>query len=82
MRRYLPLADSIAASLGGGATGAGIANLLDHAVPAFGGKARLFDRDFPQPFLLGWAVPSVVMPWLIGLYQVYRRFGPAGDESI
>ena len=62
MRRYLPPADFIAANLGGGATGAGIANLLDHTVPAFGGKARLFDRDFLQPFLLGWAVPSVVMP--------------------
>lgn len=62
MRHYLQLANSIAANLGGGATGAGIALLLDYTVPALEGEARLFDRDFLQPFLLGWAVPSVALP--------------------
>ncbi len=37
MRRYLPLAVPIAANFGGGAAGVGIAFLLDHTVPAFGG---------------------------------------------
>lgn len=80
MRRYLPLTVPIAANLGGGAAGVGIAFLLDHTVPAFGGKARLLERDILQPFQLGWAVPTVVLPLLIGPYQAYRRFGPAGDE--
>ena len=62
MRPYSPIAVSNAANLGGGAIGAGIAYLLDHTVPAFGVKARLFDCDFLQPLLLGWAVPSAVMP--------------------
>ena len=56
MKRYLPLVISILANLGGGATGVGIVYLLGLILPAFGGEARQFDRDFLQPFLLGWAV--------------------------
>ena len=81
MRRYLPHAVPIAANLGGGAAGFGIAVLFDHTLPAFGDEARLFDRDFLQPFLLGWAVPSVVLPLLIGPCHIYRRLGLAGNES-
>ena len=81
MKRYLPLVISILANLGGGATGVGIVYLLGLILPAFGGEARQLDRDFLQPFLLGWAVQSVIFPLCFGPYQAYRRFGPAGDEE-
>ena len=81
MKRYLPLVMSILANLGGGSAGVGIAYLLGPIVPAFGGEARQLDLDFLQPFLLGWAVPSVLFPLCFGPYQVYRRFGSARDEE-
>jgi len=86
MKRCLPLAVSILANLGGGAAGTGIAYLLGAyllgpTLPAFGGVARPLDPSFLQPFLLGWAVPSVLFPLLVGPYYVYRRFGLAGEEE-
>ena len=81
MKRCLLHAVSILANLGGGAFGIGIAYLLGPDLAAYGGEARQFDRDFLPPFLLGWAVPSVLFPLLVGPYQVYRRFGPAEDRK-
>lgn len=79
MKRYLPLVMSILANLCG-AAGVGIAYLIGPILPAFGGEARQIDRDFLQPFLFGWVVPSVLFPLCFGPYQVYRRFGSARDE--
>jgi len=81
MKRCLPLAVSILANLGGGAAGIGIAYLLGPTLPAFGGEARPLNPGFLLPFLLSWAVPSVLFPLLVGPYQLYRRFGPAEDEE-
>ncbi len=81
MKRCLPLAVSILANLGGGAAGTGIAYLLGPTLPAFWREARPLNPDFLQPFLLGWAVLSVLFPLLVGPYQLYRRFGLAGEEE-
>lgn len=80
MKSRLPLVLSILANFGGGAIGIDVAYLLGPILPAFE-RARQLDLDFLLPFLLGWGVPSVIMPLLIGPYQAYRRFGPAGDEE-
>lgn len=81
MKRHLPVIISILANFGGGAIGIGIAYFLGPFVPAVGDEARPVDGGFLQAFLLGWAVPSVIMPLLIGPYPAYRRFGPAGVKG-
>ena len=81
MKRYPPLVMSILANLGGGAAVVGIAYLLDPILPAFGGETRQRDRDFLQPLLLGWAMPSILFPLCFGSFQLYRHFGSARDEK-